>query len=240
MNLDRPIPTIEFPNINTYAISAVDEPLVSLKQAGFLCEPYYYNHGVAGSLKECYARLSVVDKLKEARLYLPENIDFKIYDAYRPIMVQQRLWDVERSRLFGLNPDLSSEELDKLVAFFVSKPSYDEMKPSLHNTGGSIDLTLINTRTYEELDMGTVFDDFSTRAWTNHFESDYKDGELNKVVSNNRRLLYNVMVEAGFTNLPSEWWHYDYGTKFWAHFKQVDSLYTGILHHPFDNVFPLI
>ncbi len=34
-------------------------------------------------------------------------------------------------------------------------------------------------------------------------------------VRENRRLLYYAMIDAGFTNLPSEWWHYDYGDRFW-------------------------
>lgn len=64
--------------------------------------------------------------------------------------------------------------------------------------------------------MGTLFDDFTNRAWSNHFES-YEDCED---VKKNRRILYNVMIMAGFTNLPSEWWHYDYGDKFWAYFNK--------------------
>ena len=32
----------------------------------------------------------------------------------------------------------------------------------------------------------------------------------------NRRLLYHVMVSAGFTNYPDEWWHFDYGNQNWA------------------------
>ena len=27
------------------------------------------------------------------------------------------------------------------------------------------------------------------------------------------------MHEADFTNLPSEWWHYDFGDQLWAHYS---------------------
>ena len=47
------------------------------------------------------------------------------------------------------------------------------------------------------------------------------------------------MISVGFTNLPSEWWHYDYGTKFWAYFNNTDALYSGILDINFPNRFPL-
>jgi D-alanyl-D-alanine dipeptidase len=36
------------------------------------------------------------------------------------------------------------------------------------------------------------------------------------------------MIKAGFTNLPTEWWHYDYGDKFWAYYNKTRTLYTGL------------
>jgi len=228
MQLDKVIPNVDFPSINNFDIIDKDEELVSLSEAGFLCESQYYEQGIAGSLKDCYARRSVVDKLQVAQSLLPKGLKFKIYDAYRPISVQQTLWDFYRNKIQNDNPSLSETELDKKTSFFVSKPSYDEMHPSLHNTGGAVDLTLVTDNGYA-LNMGTLFDDFTERAWTNHFEQYTKCEE----VKINRRVLYNAMLEAGFTNLPSEWWHYDYGTKFWGYFTKQDALYKGILNSPF-------
>ncbi len=222
------IPTVEFPSICEYVIDDTGERLISLSENGFLCESQYYLQKIPNSLRDCYARESVVNMLKLAESKLPHRLRFKIYDAYRPIQVQQYLWDMYREKVEILYPDLSSEEIDAKTGFFVSKPSYDVKKPSLHNTGGAIDVTIVYDERYA-LNMGTLFDDFTKRAWTNHFEDDYSDGEVNPEVRDNRRLLYTVMIEAGFTNLPSEWWHYDYGTKFWSYFKQKPALYNGIL-----------
>jgi D-alanyl-D-alanine dipeptidase len=36
------------------------------------------------------------------------------------------------------------------------------------------------------------------------------------------------MLEAGFTNLPSEWWHYEYGDMNWAHARGQKAIYQGI------------
>ena len=33
------------------------------------------------------------------------------------------------------------------------------------------------------------------------------------------------MLQAGFTNLPTEWWHFDYGNKFWAFYTGNDAIY---------------
>ena len=48
------------------------------------------------------------------------------------------------------------------------------------------------------------------------------------IIKENRRLLYSAMIDTGFTNLPSEWWHYDYGDENWAKAKGLKALYKGI------------
>lgn len=83
--------------------------------------------------------------------------------------------------------------------------------------------------------MGTLFDDFTDRAWSDHFENYEQADEVKR----NRRLLYNVMIGAGFTNLPSEWWNYDYGDKFWSYFTGHPAKYLGVIDMDFPNRFPL-
>ena len=235
--LTTPIPTIKFPSIKEYETEENGEQLVSLSVMGLLCESQYYMQGVAGALKDCYARKSVAYMLLRAQDYLPEGMKFKIYDAYRPIKVQQRLWDYFRTKMIYENPGMNDDEVDKRTEFFVSKPSYDIKRPSLHNTGGSVDLTIVDANG-KELDMGTKFDDFSDKTWTNHYEDSYIENETNEPVRDNRRILYNAMIQAGFTNLPSEWWHYDYGTKFWAYFTGGQSVLRRYFGTPSAKRFP--
>lgn len=227
---DFSIPEIKFPIINNYKILDIDEPIVSLFDYGFKISSQYYKQGISGSYFDCYVRESVAKKLLEAQNYLPKEFKFLIYDGYRPICIQQKLWNHYRQKIKNENPNINDEELDFKTSFYISKPSYDEFNPSLHNTGGAIDLTLIDENG-NELDMGTKFDEFSNKTWTNYFEK----YEENKLIKNNRRILYKAMIQAGFTNLPSEWWHYDYGTKFWAYFNNTDALYKGILDIEFKN-----
>ena len=229
------IPTIEFPSIAEYNIKGKDERIISLKDVGLECDSQYYLQGVPGAYKDCYAREEVARRLLMAQKNLPDGYRLKIYDAYRPMCIQQRLWNHYRCIVFNNNPKLSDEEIDYKTSFFVSKPSYDVEKPSLHNTGGAVDLTIIGPDN-KEIDMGTKFDDFTELAWTNHYEV-YKDDET---IRSNRRTLYWAMINAGFTNLPSEWWHYDYGTKFWAYFNNTDALYKGVIDIEFKERFPLI
>ncbi|MBO5388690.1 MAG: M15 family metallopeptidase [Lachnospiraceae bacterium] len=232
--LNKQIPTIKFPSIREYSIIDENEKIISISNAGIKCNSQYYKEGIPGSYKDCYARESVVEKLVNVNKSLPNGFKLLVYDAYRPICIQQRLWNYYRQNIKNNNPKLNDEELDFKTSFFVSKPSYDEFKPSLHNTGGAVDLTILGPDG-KELNMGTKFDDFSDKAWTNHFEEFTEDTE----VRDNRRLLYWSMINAGFTNLPSEWWHYDYGDKFWAFFNKTNAKYRGIIDIEFDNRFPL-
>lgn len=94
--------------------------------------------------------------------------------------------------------------------------------PPVHTTGGAVDLTILDNYG-RELDMGSFFDEFTDRTYTAYYEN-----EKNVLVKNNRRLLYNIMTTVGFTNLPSEWWHYDYGDRFWAFYKKEPTLYRGV------------
>lgn len=223
---NKPIPKVVFPSIGKFKVEGIEEPLVSLSELGFCVESSYYNQGIEGSYKDVYLRQTAAELLLKANSYLPNGYSLKVYDGYRPICVQQHLWDYYREQVAAKpeNQGLTKEEIDFKTSFFVSKPSYDISQPSLHNTGGAIDVTIIDADG-KELNMGTEFDDFSNKAWSNHFE-EYAD---NEEIRNNRRLLYWTMLKAGFTNLPSEWWHFDYGTKFWGYFTGNTPLYEGIL-----------
>ena len=43
----------------------------------------------------------------------------------------------------------------------------------------------------------------------------------------NRRMLYWLMIEAGFTNHPDEWWHYSYGDQMWAKLSNKPAAFYG-------------
>lgn len=234
MDLNQPIPNRKVPSLHDYVIEPIDDQIVSLREAGFCVDSQYYRQGVPGAYLDCYVRESLISMLKKAEALLPDGLKLKIYDGYRPICIQQRLWNHYRQDIVNKYSDLSDEEIDFKTSFFVSKPSYDVTKPSLHSTGGAVDLTIITDTGYE-LNMGTLFDDFTDRAWTDHFENYGQADEVKR----NRRLLYYAMISAGFTNLPSEWWHYDYGDKFWSYFTGRPAKYFGVIDIDFPDRFPL-
>ena len=233
LDYNKPIPTLPFPSNKLPVADPSQEPLVYLDDL-FVCDSMY-NHWVEqggeplpGSSPSIMVRATVAEMLKKAAAMLPEGYSFKIYDAYRPIAVQQALWDYFRAQKVKENPGKTPEEIDEITLFCVSFPSYNILKPSLHNTGGAVDLTILDPDG-NEVDMGCGFDEFTDRAWTTYYEPDSDFDGDNDVARDNRRMLYNIMIEAGFTNFPSEWWHFDYGDEKWGQFTNNVPFYAGIL-----------
>ncbi len=147
-----------------------------------------------GSLEEAYLQPESLDKLLKASKLLKEqhpDLRLLIYDTTRPRRVQQILWD---------EVDIPIEERSQYVA--------DPQSGSIHNYGGAVDLTLVD-ETGQELDMGTDYDDFSQKAHIDQEQELIEQGILTKEQVMNRKILRDVMTEAGFIPLRTEWWHFD-------------------------------
>lgn len=197
----------------------------------FEVEMQYPILGMRNAEPRCLVREEVYERLVRAAKTLPQGMKFKILDAWRPFKLQKELYEVYSARIirdFRLQ-DCSEEERNEVIRKYVSDPIYDRDIPPVHTTGGAVDLTIIGVDG-AELDMGTGFDAFSEKTQTAYFEQ--PDGDCpdknTGVIRGNRRLLYHTMTGAGFVNYPSEWWHYDYGDRFWAFYEQKPAIYRGI------------
>lgn len=187
-------------------IKECGEPLMGYSSDEFVLEPMYFKWGFS-EIEKMENRTGVVKRLREAKKLLPKGYNFKIWDGFRTLKVQKILYDDYYERLAREHPDLSHEELCTRVEIFVSPPSHNPQFPPPHNTGGAIDLTIVDENG-EELAMGTPFDEFTEQSFTNHF----KKGEFH----DNRMMFKEIMEKAGFANYFEEWWHYSYGDQEWA------------------------
>ncbi len=130
---------------------------------------------------ECYLRLKTVQALMEANSdFLKLGYRIKIYDCYRPLDIQKKMWKI------------------------VSNPSYvaNPKTGSIHNRGGAVDISLVDA-SGKELDMGTKFDHFGPEAAVDYVK-------LSTEVKTNREILQTIMAKHGFSVLKSEWWHFNY------------------------------
>ncbi|PWD86062.1 M15 family metallopeptidase [Ignatzschineria cameli] len=184
----------------------------------------YYHDGISGALESIYLRQSVLERLEQLVDRLPENLGLLLLDGWRPVAVQESLRHNFREDLERSYPDFNHAQIEDLLDQFVAKPSANPLAPSPHLTGGSIDLTLFDLSTESEIDMGTSFDAMEEASWSHYFEENAHDA-LEKQIRDHRRLLINGMAAVGFSNLPSEWWHFDFGNQLWGYYQKERAFY---------------
>jgi zinc D-Ala-D-Ala dipeptidase len=254
------------------------------------------------SLITHFIREGVLAKLQKAQSLLPEGYYFRFLDNYRPVEVQQALYDAQKEKFRLGHPDWDLPKLEAETQKYVSLPSPNPKRgtthPSPHSTGGVADLTIVQMshegqKLIEELEagkqsgelnfpilqneaeenevvtswiveeakkkgwseayrrevecnwlaeyryarekarifknfatslnMGTDFDHFGSEAATRYYEDLAERQEITEAereVLQNRRLLYQVMHQSGFSNYPDEWWHWSIG-------DNMDAANTG-------------
>lgn len=207
------------------AIVECNEPLVPILPVFSLVQPHPYAQLGApyGNKSPFYLRRGVCERLLLAQTYLQQQRPgwrIQIFDAYRPISVQQFMVDytfeqVVRSQ--GLTPahltTAQREEILSQVYEFWAAPSPDPATPPPHSTGAAVDLTLVDANE-QTIDMGSPIDELSPRSYPNHFANSI---DIQKQrFHDHRQLLFHCLTTAGFIQHPNEWWHFSYGDQLWA------------------------
>lgn len=122
-----------------------------------------------------------------------KGLGLKIFDAYRPYYATVKMWDLIKDERYVADPK----------------------KGSGHNRGLAVDLTIINMKDGNELNMGTGFDNFTDTAH-------HAFTALPQEILQNRLLLKNIMEKYGFTLVETEWWHYN-----WPNDRKYDVMNIG-------------
>lgn len=137
-------------------------------------------------LREAYLHKDAIAPLLKAQRLLHEvhpDYNLIIFDAARPMHVQQQMWDVVK----GTRQQI-----------YVSNPARGG---GLHNYGLAVDISIVNTQG-DTIPMGTKVDHLGREAHTDYTA-------ISPEALQNRRLLIHVMREASFRSLPTEWWHFN-------------------------------
>lgn len=129
----------------------------------------------------CLLRKSVAQALSRVQSALKvQRLQLKVFDCYRPLSVQRKLWQLVPDERYVANPE----------------------KGSRHNRGAAVDVSICDLDG-KEIEMPTGYDDFTEKAHRNYFK-------LSKKAIRNREILENAMAKEGFVGLDTEWWHFDY------------------------------
>jgi len=130
----------------------------------------------------CMLREKTAQKLIKANQILNEKgYKIKIWDAFRPISYQRKMFEIYPDENFVANPDKTECN---------------------HCKGSAVDITLCKLDG-TEIKMPTEFDHFGIESYRNYYE------KLDYETKKNALLLENTMKECGFIPFESEWWHFN-------------------------------
>jgi zinc D-Ala-D-Ala dipeptidase len=181
-----------------------------------------------------YLRQGVLDRLIQAQERLQQlhpGWHIQIFDAYRPVEVQQYMVDYTFRQtvadrgldLAKLSPAASAQIWQDIYQIW-AVPSFDLDTPPPHSTGAAIDITLLDDRGMP-VDLGSPIDEMSARSKPGYFTGAHEP--IEQQFDRHRQLLRQIMNSAGFARHPEEWWHFSIGDQLWAWLNnQADP------HHP--------
>jgi zinc D-Ala-D-Ala dipeptidase len=128
----------------------------------------------------CLLRSATATKLAAVQADLARyDLGLKVFDCYRPLSVQRRMWAILPDSDYVANPKTGSR----------------------HNRGAAADVSLVD-RSGNPVEMPSEFDDFSKRAHSDN-------AAATPTAKENRHRLRSAMVKQGFKGIASEWWHFD-------------------------------
>jgi len=157
-----------------------------------------FTHEKIYNLAKAYARKPVAESLKKAQADFSKlGVGIKIFDAYRPYKATVKFYEVYHDTTYVASP----------------------YRGSRHNRGCAIDMTIIDLKTGNELQMPTGFDSFKKEAWPT---TPVKD----PVIKKNRDMIISVMEKHGFKVNASEWWHFDFIG--WKKYEVLDIDYEEL------------
>lgn len=144
-------------------------------------------------LKEAYLHPKAAKALAKAQQILKKShpeLTLKVYDAARPMSIQQKMWNV----VAGTPKNI-----------YVSNPRNGG---GMHNYGMAVDITLANAKG-DSIPMGTRIDYMGAAAHIDKEALLVQKKVITAEARRNRQLLRSVMRQAGFKPLHTEWWHFN-------------------------------
>lgn len=125
--------------------------------------------------------------LKANQFFCEKGYRIRLYDCYRPLDVQKKMWAKVPRPTYVANP-------------------YG--KGSIHNKGAAVDMTL---ETLEGcfVDMGSDYDFFGRAAHIDNYN-------FSEEILEHRRILFEGMRKYGFQTVRTEWWHFSF-RKNWSY-----------------------
>lgn len=165
---------------------------------------YAANNNFVGSAVDGYQANTVIltQPAAEALARVQEDLatfglGLKVFDGFRPQRAVDHFvrWAADLS-----DQSTKAQHYPNVAKEHLFRDGYIAER-SGHSRGSTVDLTLIDLATGEELPMGTPFDYFGPESWPSYLELPPQQRAF-------RALLQQVMTRHGFRPLKEEWWHF--------------------------------
>ena len=153
-------------------------------------------------------RIGIADRLRVADRSLPRGLRLQVVEGFRTAAAQQAIIDTYAESLRREYPDAGREEIARLSSRFVAP-----LAIAPHVAGAAVDITVVDWHG-QPLDMGTPLDATPEQSGGACF---FDACDISADARANRDLLAAAMRGAGLVNYPTEWWHWSYGDRYWAH-----------------------
>jgi zinc D-Ala-D-Ala dipeptidase len=183
--------------------------------------PYIKLGAPYGKHSPYYLRQGVLERLIQAQHFLQVEYPgwrIQIFDAYRPIAVQQFMVDYTLAQTIAAKKltlaELTEPQRQKIleeVYEFWAVPNLNPALPPPHSTGAAVDVTLVDPWG-RAIDMGSPIDEMSPRSYPEHFSNSAAGATFHQ----HRQILKQAMTQGKFRQHPKEWWHYSWGDQLWV------------------------
>lgn len=152
--------------------------------------------------------------LSAQKAALKDGYSLKVYDAYRPRSISTLL-SKNLTSLYNSNSTVRNN-IDYSVGASGTKYYWGQgwflaNGLSTHNVGAAVDISMTNKGSTADLSMPSNMNEVSTLAIkyysssVSHVAANYSKGMLN---SSAAQRMHTYMINAGLTDLASEWWHF--------------------------------
>ena len=150
-------------------------------------------------LREAYLHpkaATALAKAQKALRILRPDLSLKVYDATRPMSVQQKMWNTVAG---------TSKQN------YVSNPRNGG---GMHNYGMAVDISICRVggnipNAIDTIPMGATVDFMGDLAHTDREDLLVARHRMTEEARANRQLLREVMAVGGFKVLRTEWWHFN-------------------------------
>ncbi len=166
---------------------------------------YASDDNFTGTIVRGYNKNTAIltSKAAKALQQVQEELEIKnqtllIWDAYRPTMAVDYFLEWEHQ---PDNPRIKEKFYPHLTKEELFTIGFIAPGHSTHSRGSTIDLTIFDKESSQELNMGTDFDFFDKKTYTNN-------QNISQEAQKNRKYFVNLMDKYGFENYHKEWWHF--------------------------------